>query len=349
MKSKLFAVLSFVFIFISLSAISQTRFALHSNGQTQVFNSFANALAVAQHGDTIYLPGGNFNIGNPIIDKKIIMIGAGHYPAFTLNTGITLLQGNLTLLNGAHGTQLQGFYLTGDIRLGTTPSNQEVNHVSLTRLNVQNIWLSYNSGACASTTSEYIQITENIVRNVIGGGSAQNVLISKNIIGIGLQCFNGNVLIRNNVFLSPANGWENIVLNSVSNASIHNNIFLANGGFLHYACNSLELKNNIFTNSPTIQGDFVSSGNLFNVPHTDIFLDQSGHVFSYEHNYHLKPESGGIGAGTDGTDIGIHGTSSPYKEGAVPYNPRFLEVNVPQETPSTGILNISIEVEAQNN
>ena len=64
---------------------------------------------------------------------------------------------------------------------------------------------------------------------------------------------------------------------------------------------------------------------------------------------HLAPGSGGIGAADDGTDIGIYGSSSPYKPGNVPYNPHFRTATVAPATNPNGDLPVNIHVAAQPN
>ncbi len=52
---------------------------------------------------------------------------------------------------------------------------------------------------------------------------------------------------------------------------------------------------------------------------------------------------------SDGTDIGIYGSSQPYKEGAVPFNPHIYFKNIGGTTTPNGLLNINIKVKAQDN
>ena len=106
-------------------------FALHSfaqrtfvrqNGTPSVYYQIDSVFLTAQNGDTIYLPGGAFQIGTLYIDKKLVIIGAGHYPDSTLATYATTLNGYITLKNGASLGSISGIYLTVDIVFGINPS-----------------------------------------------------------------------------------------------------------------------------------------------------------------------------------------------------------------------------------
>lgn len=333
-------------LFIPAVLFGQSAITLQSGEQAQFFASFASALSSAQQGDVIYLSGGSFNIGNVVIDKKLSIIGAGHYPAYSEATGITHLSGNITLLTGADTTLLHGFYLTGDIRLGSSTTNQQVNFVNISRCNVNNIWLSYNSNASSAGGSQMISLTENVIRTSLGGGFAQYVSVSKNFIGQNIYHFNGNVEIRNNIFLMNAPSY-NPVIGNVQAANFQNNIFLSVNAIAGGDCLGVSYYNNLFVNNFSIPAGSYGSGNIVNKPQADIFVNQTGYAFSYDHDYHLKPESGGIGAGNDGFDIGLYGSSIPYKEGAVPFTPHITDQSISPETNPQGQIEVNIQVEAQ--
>lgn len=327
-------------------AAAQTSIAVQSGDQVSFYTTLSAAVAAAQDGDAVYLPGGSYTIGNITIDKSLTIAGVGHYPGFSQATGITYLHGNINLLQGADSSFLTGFYLTGEIRLGTTAENQQVNHLNITRCNVNSIWLSHDYLAGSITTSHTINITENVIRGNFGGGNAQYVLISKNIICDRVIHFNGNVIFNNNIFLMNALSYYPMLVN-IQAALFNNNIFLSSNFVIGSGLSSTGFFNNIFVNNFEIPNYSYGSGNIVNVPQASIFQNQSGYSFSYDHDYHLKAESVGIGAGNDGFDIGIYGTSIPYKEGAVPFIPHIATQLVSPETNNQGQIEVNINVEAQ--
>ena len=141
-----------------------------------------------------------------------------------------------------------------------------------------------------------------------------------------------NTLFQNNIFVvsQPINtsGNSNICYNSY-----HNNLKIGSSDFIE---------------NPTCpnQGE---SDNLA-VPDIDsIFIAYPNNGFNYTNNYHLKPTCPGVGAGTDGTDLGIYGTNNPTPEGWIPSNPHIYFKQVDSETGPDGKLHIQVGVRANNN
>ena len=75
-------------------------------------------------------------------------------------------------------------------------------------------------------------------------------------------------------------------------------------------------------------------------------VNQSGGSFSYTHDYHLVSPTTYLG--TDSTQVGIYGGIFPYKTAAVPLNPHISSQSIPMATDVNGMLNININVNAQD-
>lgn len=328
-------------MFFALCGFSQTHIAVQNNGEAAFYGNFADALAATAAGDTIYLPGGNFNIGTIDIDKKLTILGVGHYPEYTLASGITQLDGTIRFIEGADHSQLQGVYLTGHIYLGSGLSNQVVNNLMVSRCNVSNIYLSYNGSTANDATHLYF--SENVIRSTVYGGYVQYVQFAKNFIGGGLRNLNSNAIIRNNIFLTTSSGY----LAYLQSVVFENNVFLSTGNPIGVSTSSCAFNNNIFVNNFSLPVGFSGTGNIVNKPLAQIFMNYTGGNFSYESDFQLSETSEGINAGTDGNDIGIYGTTVPYKEGAVPFNPRIVSQQVAPETDEDGNIQININIEAQ--
>ncbi|MEO8733968.1 MAG: hypothetical protein ABI373_06530, partial [Flavobacteriales bacterium] len=69
----------------------------------------------------------------------------------------------------------------------------------------------------------------------------------------------------------------------------------------------------------------------------------------YGDDLHLAAGNPGIGAASDGTDIGLYGGSTPLKPGYVPYNPHYLNINIAGATNANGELPVNITVARQTN
>ncbi len=334
---------------ISISGFAQSKF-IRQNGTTYVYNLIGDLFNNLQNGDTVYLAGGNFNIGNITINNQITLFGAGHYPDSTAATYATILNGNIRLLPGANNSFFTGIYLSGDFNFGSNPSNNNVTQVEITRCNVQHIILNYDQYAQNSNVS-FIQIYENWIRGSVFGMGAINVLIEKNLINGAIEHFaNGNVLVKNNTFLGGA-GCPAYQFNNVYNALIQNNIFMnsgACGNSIIGSASSCLFENNVFNRSYTFPYNTNSGvNNYMNISFTNFFVNENNFTLDYQSDYHMQNPT--LYIGTDGSEVGIYGTPNPFKLGSVPINPHISSKNIATQTNSNGDLNIQIQVNAQNN
>jgi hypothetical protein len=345
---KIILVLFYV-VLCSFAGFSQKVIALHHNNQISFYSSFDSLKVHIQSGDTIYLPGGGITIGGWQIDKKVCIIGAGHYPDSTVATGSTYLYGDIVLKSGADNSFLQGFFLSGNIFFGTEAGNQVVNNINISRSSINNIYLSFNGSERTSSTN--IIIKENIIRgDNIAGGYAKSVLIANNFIQ-GVVSYLDNMMFTNNIHMRGFCGGG--PFNNIENSTIQNNIFCfafynCSGNYLINNSNGNSFANNIFNIGNSFpNGSNTGIGNWFEINVSSVLVNQSEYTFNYSHNYHLKNPSQYLG--TDGTQVGLYGSYSPYKEGVVPYNPHIQSKNINPATDNSGNLNINIKVKAQNN
>lgn len=334
-------------LFICNELKSQNLIALNSNGTSTFHYSLADAVTNSVHGDTIYIPGGTFTIGDQHINKRLTIIGAGHNPDSTLATNFSYLYGSLRLLTGADSGSVTGIYLTGNMVFGSNTSNQTVLYYNINRCNISTLNLSFDGGS--ATNSKFITISENIIRNTLNGGNAVNVLVEKNVITPNLQYFNGQCSFNNNIFIHA--GYYSSLINYINNCAFLNNIFVVTGSGATAigSANSNSFTRNIFIHNQTFPaGSNIGDSNLVSQPVYSIFDTlYSTSVFSYQSKYNLKTTCPGKNFGTDGKDLGVYGTGTPFKEGSVPYNPHIQEKMISPTTDPNGMLNIKLKVNAQ--
>lgn len=337
--------LIFTFVFSAFSLFAQQRVALHSNGTTTVFagsNPFTDAYNAAANGDTLYLPGGTIPYPS-IIDKGLMIIGAGHYPDSTLATGKTVLSGDLSIRQNADKLWLEGIEVTGNIIFYT---NQKVDSVTIKRCKFSYIEYSGNR----TTPCVENNICENIISGSVNFGNATSSVLSNNIIGGQISNAN-NIGISNNIlFHDPTNVSYYSALFMYSNTCfISNNIIFRNNGGgsnVYHECNLNTFFNNIFRIVPNT-GTNTFTNNYNSIDIATVFVDQSGNIFNYSQNYHLVNPA--IYLGTDNTQVGIYGGMYPFKEASVPQNPHIQFKNISTHTDNNGDLNIQIQVESQDN
>lgn len=93
--------------------------------------------------------------------------------------------------------------------------------------------------------------------------------------------------------------------------------------------------------------NFSNCYSLYDDP-ANIFVNQTGNVFSYGHNFHLKSSYAAATTGTDGKQLGIYGGTAPYKDGAIPPNPHVRSRYVAPQTDANGKLHIEFNVSNNN-
>lgn len=332
---------------------SQAAIALESGGNTTIYQNLDSAMAHAVDGDIMYLPGGSFTPtgGTWVINKRINVYGAGYFPDSSFATGQTILNGNINIRTGADGGLIQGLYITGNITFGTNNTNNLINGYSISRcLVVGQLILSYDNSN-HNPTSSNIYLSENVFRNAVYLSNVKNLLISKNIFENRVADTDGLVTFRNNIFLIMANNpCSDFTFHSINGAIFYDNIINHGGcwGIYSGPFTGNAFYNNIFSANITFPyAGNLGVNNIVSQNINDIYISHTVQIYNFQNDYHLKPSSLGVGAGSDGTDIGLYGTTQPFKAGGVPQNPHIQTKNIAPTTNSQGQLPINIRVGAQ--
>lgn len=341
------------FIFLSILAKSQApQFAVvRPDGTTYICPTWDSAYNRANSGDYIYLPGGIINTTTVTISKKIFIYGAGHHPDSTITTTVSTIQGDCRIVKGADEGSVEGVNFTGNITFGTGINNlnrANVQYYTIKRCRTNYIYFngsSYSSTAAPDSLPSNIMIIENIFGSSLATfGYCINNNFSKNLITSSVQALQ-YCSFNNNIFLVNAGTPIPLV-----NCNFSNNIFCSNTTFNQCGSNfynNLKVGSSNFL-SGCSPGDGSQSGNISVSSVSDIFIFYNGSGFLYTDNYHLKPTCPGINAGTDGTDVGIYGTTLPTAEGWVPSNPHIYFKQVAPQTNSNGQLPVQFKVRANN-
>ena len=330
-----------IVIATSITMNAQT-IALHSSTGVQIVNgntALATAYTNAQSGDTLYLSGGTFT-PPATFDKKLTIIGAGHYVDSTLATGKTFINGNVTLTENADLLYLEGVEITG---IFTITTNHSVNNVIVKRCKING---AFNALGNLSNPTSNLSLIGNVLVSRINIENIQNAIISNNIISNTFQGSNGN-LICNNVIMGYIWGSSMDYLFYGSNNTLNNNIILWEGYNANVNGSGNTFNNNLYVEpTPNYGTTATSLGNYTGILQANIFVNQNGTAFNYTHDYNLQAPTTYVG--TDGSQVGIYGGTFPYKVGAVPFNPHIQVKNIAPTTDSNGNLQIQIQVEAQN-
>lgn len=336
------SLLSLALIVLSISAIGQRVVALHGVDGVEYFDGispFAEAYEAASTGDTIYLPGGAFTPPAEI-NKGLVIFGVGHNPDSTAATNPTLISGNLNLKEEADNLYMEGIWLANPVN---TANNISVDQFTFRRCRFNSTVNFSGNYTNPSTQGAFIECI------FMGSLTLQNVTNSlvSNCIHQGSIYYSNSNELKNLVILYTNAGYYSRVFQGSDNNEIANCIVLNNNTYFVSGTGNI-INNNVFIVANAEFGtSAISNDNYFSVAQLDIFIDQSGNVFDYAHDYHLQsPETY---LGTDGSEVGIYGGIFPFKTGSVPITPHISIKEVAPVTDPNGNLNVTIQVGAQQN
>jgi len=355
MKKINLLVISVMALFL-LSGVTQAQvFMVVSGGENPVstpYDDLETAVKQAEAGSTVYIPRGEHLIkGSPVIaedtrattlliDKKLNLIGAGAGEGTMHNS---VINGNVTVTADASGSVFEG------VTFG-------LNYSYILRLdNVSNFLLK----RCLLPGNIYLsgKGDGNIIREC-----QVNMLYGYNSL-YGYQGFSTDVSIFTKILMQncvvTSGIWyvrEAIITNSVFTnynpfTSIHyctvsNNILTYN--YVH-STSSGASANNTFTYNLLVGTFTPTAGNLTenNIESKSLFSIFGVASAPESVKYKLADDSPGIGAGNDGTDIGLYGSPAPAKEQRIPSTPSVTEFSVSGVSAADGKLPVKITVEAQ--
>lgn len=345
---KITTALIFILVFNLPALYAQIVVALHTEGdggQRTVnyyyqSDGFQKAYADAADGDTIYLPGGIFVPPSPIA-RQLVIYGAGHYPDATTETGVTFINGDLRLGEGADHLHLEGLHVIGSIN--TNGSNVSVNNISVVRCYFTSGLTFGGDKTNPSTNISFIGCVFN-GSGIYSFQNIENAAVHNSFLRGRIYYSEAN-LFSNNIFFYTSS--SSYIFNSSDNNTIQNNIFL-NSSDWYWVSSSTGNKwyNNIIpAEAPRFGAGDTDLNNYKGVGFATVFVNQSGGDFSYEDDYHLTaPESY---TGTDNSMVGIYGGIFPYREAAVPLNPHIKNAQISPRSDTDGNIQIDITVGAQ--
>lgn len=333
--------LSLVFAAIATSAHATIRTVNNGTVGAGQYTSVQTAVDASAVGDTIYIHGSQTSYGDVTLNKRLVLIGAGHNVTGTQFNFKTLL-GTIYLSQGNSTTLPTGSTIKG-INFGSL-------YGSGGSLAVKNITLERNY--CS-----YISIlgTGWIIRNNFAGslniGSFKNTIISNNVMTSYIaNSDQPSIIITNNIFLNST------YFSSVSYATITNNIFIE-PAFVNFSGSQNTWNKNIMiyadpANYQTFPpanntgvGNLNTSDNQFTttIPLNISLQDATAKTWV------LAASSIGFNYGTDGTNVGIYGGSYPMPNTTGATNiPQVTSMDLQNSViPQNGTLTIELKARGQ--
>jgi len=331
---KLAFILSLLVTASSLAA--QKSVALHSNGTTKVFygnTPLTEAYKASLSGDTLYVSGGNFAAPDTI-NKGLVLIGAGYSTDSTAATQKTFIlnSGNITIGDSASKLYLEGMEFQG----GFHKTSALATNINIIRCKINGSLDFKGSGAPSNSAIIQCDISQGIQLQGFTYSVISNCIIRSTIT------YSNNNIFKNNVI--PYGYMNNPPIVNCHYNTFNNNIFGTSQGPAYY--NNTCLYNNFHKNVLSLANPYYGNiatdmGNYNNIDLTTVYVNAAGG------NYHLQEAAKTTYLGDDGTEVGLYGGISPFKEGAVPVNPHISQKSISISTDNSGFLKVSFKVSAQ--
>lgn len=354
-------IIAFAFVLCGLSAFAQNTVILQRGSDViGQYNDFTQAVVTAaQDGDIIFI-NNSLNDATITIDKQLSIIGAGFWPNSSPNEGYTQVNNTLVFGDGSNGSFVTGIRFTNDVRIAGSTS---ISGIVFDRCRFNTLYLAH--GASGFSSSNHI-VRNSYISKLYGyssnGTTVINALITNNIIRY-VENFLQMNIFANNIFTGFDNNNSGSTFLFTNNCTFQNNIIFNSHSAYNCGTNFISSSNNNvfsynmfigFSGSGGTNNIFTNSFNNVNRDSVFVNISYPGTCpntyfnFSYNHDYHLLPNCVGVGAGSDGTDIGIYGGPTPWKEQAYPINPRITNFFVTPQVPANGIINVNATVEGQS-
>ena len=284
-----------------------------------------NALTLTD--DTLYLEGSTFSAGGLTITKKLTIIGNGYFldqnPDTQHNISPSKISSYVYCHAGSEGSKFSGCTFYSPVYIYTNNIILERNHFTY----------GQNNQIYAQANCSDILIIDNYFychtswNSIYFGYTHSNILVANNY-------FTGKVNVSSNFGgIFSNNIFHNAT--TIHNSTVVNNISLS----------TVSLTNCIVTyniGTSTQFGD--QDGNQQNVLQADIFVGSTGN--STDGQWQLKTGSPAIGAGEEGTDIGLYGGEFPYKLSGLPPIPAIYSLDA-QSFPSN-TLDVNLKAKSHN-
>ncbi|HCX20981.1 MAG: hypothetical protein CMB80_04965 [Flammeovirgaceae bacterium] len=335
-----------------------------SPGGAHVYTSLQAAIDSAVTGDIIHVRGSAATYGSVTLNKSLEIYGIGFNPDKDIPLLSTL--DNIYLHENSSGSRVSGLYVTGQIGIAYDDPNGVY---SLSNLSIDNCRVGrITSGAscCVIRPTDNVIIRNNVIGNessataqtvidLIGSyGTVSNAIITNNIIlGETDGTFGAleatGALIKNNLFVGG--GTIQNAFYVLTNSTVANNVFFGRAPAASSSMSNVVFRNNLsFSTSadtlPAIGSGISGSNNLVGIDPllVNVTVGNAVDIGTID----PSPDTGSplLSAGSDGTDIGVTGSTIPWDGTGVPL-PVIQELNVTEVIKQGD--NLDLNVKARGN
>lgn len=331
MKKNFMLLVSVFLIWTGVQAQDVPMATLQNAEGTQVFygsEAFKEAVAAADHGNTITLSIGLFNA--PTLTKAVVVYGAGaDISSGNTEVGqdskkVTQINGDLTLaIDSVEGKPSTGLYMEGLFLNKGVWVAKHLENASFVKCRFYdfNFWKDENT----MTSSQMCFFFQCRFANWFEPGEAQALTVHNSVINrLGRTPENSSLLVQNCVISMIVDKLENCVL---KNNAVYHVRASGTGGIHEGATSSLSslpstcsVYHSAFYDSGCLTNVIVKVGNWENIVLSALFPTGSSFDYSDTATYELTDEAKTTYIGTDGNPIGLYGGEAPFNtKPSIPY------------------------------
>lgn len=349
MKKVLFSLVMVCVAIGSAKAQDVLLATLQKGETTQYFygsDAFKEAMEAAENGNTITLGAGTYNAID--ITKAVSIYGNGYEMRADTTSQKegnmafpTRIAGDFAIaLEAVNDAPAKGLYIEGIYSADRVRITKHLSTASFVKCRFQNLtfWDAENKNM---TTSDGVSIIHCRVANWLEPGDSQNMVVSNCIVNyLGSNTATSSILLQNNVIIRPTSKLigtfrNNIIYIVYQYVGVENtnNYYTS----LKSECNAY---NNLYSSTSVLNGVIVQSSNYrkeLNAPFSS---------YSDKSKYPLPDEWITQYIGTDDTQVGIYGGSSPFN--TILTIPTIVSKNIAPKT-ENGKLKVSITVKVGDN
>ncbi|HTO15323.1 MAG TPA: hypothetical protein VLZ83_06115 [Edaphocola sp.] len=321
------------------------------------YNSIQTALDACADNDTLYLHGTNVSYGAVTIDnKQLVIIGSGFGTNLQNSTNQSTIIGTINCINftGSKNLSLIGLRME-EVRCGNSSTNT-VNTLYIERCGIRP---NYNNSSdrmrCNTLYLKQCVVAEQVNYDtefkpiVYSMAMVSNTVLQgkTNFSEVTASIFENNIFKRTHSYYGVSAGSLSFISGT---GTLNNNIFLED--YLLNGISGCTFNNNLFVTTTSLSGQNANnniqgmSAGFVNNAYTYSTLSRGD--FSTYVDYHLAAGSAAIGAGMNGTDLGIYGGTSAlskeYPINGVPAMPRVIGMTLQSMSVAPGgQLNVQIQ------
>jgi len=271
------------------------------------YTSLSDAVTAAIPGDTLHILPSGTTYGNLTTTKRLIIVGMGHDPANAKNNQEATV-GNVTFQGNSANSLMTGLKF----------SNISTNTVA----DCSGIRIVNNRGSAITglSTADNWVIEGNILFSVINTNNSDGWIVKNNIFdrnNYAIQNFNNTISFLNNIVINSTNSFASGCIDPI----VNNNIFILTGSAndVGLVGGSTIVFNNCLTYSPNFNPITALSGSN-NLDETNPgFTNIQGGDYTDFYNNDYNVSGSAVNAGTDGTDLGVHGAMFNFDPHGRPY------------------------------